>query len=1185
MIEYNLEELTDEQVTTYIKSYNHKTFIDIFDKNKQYTVLAMKFHAKKVDIKKELPPSVLALYKKKDSIIYDLIQENLNMDRDAFIRFLSGYFGYEVKSEDLEQMTVERVLEILEKYMEDGEDNGRKHNPELFELLMETCGAPLDINAKLAIKLKYSKEEAIEEVKKEKGKKKAKKEENTDTNVAAAEAAEAQETAAESESEEMTAEAAEAAKKAAEEAAAAEEARKAEEEMAAKAARIAEEAAKRAAEEAAAEAARKAAEEAAAEAARKAAEEAAAEAARKAAEEAAAEEARKKEEEGEEIGGIRYYPYSGASASASIGAASLPEQIYAGRIDIRQTFYNFALIGEIQGTEYFGYRESDLDRVLPESAFHNIQLFQAYRADETQIKYMDSHFKNGQVVLFDFTLNDLEVNLDSFGNRNRTGWRVDGYEMARHSRIKFLWEAGLYAVKPSDVLLDDIETKKVVKINYVNIVAGEKILINLKNGFYAGPYEVKYYQPGDYYYIQPQVVENKYVITGYKSTDCARMNIEEGYDVVARFDSVPVYYIKKDAKPVCRDVISDNALLQSMIEAFKTMPKDLTPEERIARIVQGYDESELSSHRVPEVIRRARIRRLNEMISSEDKLNELLDGMADVITGMLLKNIGDSRIDELIEHLAEKNPSILDNAQSVRSINERLETAREELELVKQEKERVNDEIQRIRKSAEEAKLDEEFEKKSKELSSLLKELDVVQEASQLNARVEGLKRDLDYYEVRAQHLKTDIKPLEKAFVEMVNDYSSKLVNLSFDGFMSSKLLQAATQWEQKEEAQAFAKSVEEVAKIQVKDWSKEELIAYLVEKVQIMRPEYDKNTIVNLFICSMQSVLTVFSGAPGCGKTSICNIMGKVLGLTEIGKKLGYESALDGDENGYPNRYIPVSVEKGWTSKRDLIGYYNPLTKAFEENNRDVFDGLRTMNIEANKGNSPFPYIILLDEANLSPMEYYWADFMNACDDISKRHTINLGNEYIFSLPETLHFVATINNDHTTEILSPRVVDRAWVVTLPKNKMITHGGDIPAEEIEIVSWKAMKETFWVPNTENPVLTAEIQKIYDKVKEYLSQEEFSISHRADLAVKRYIYVARTLMEGDEFGNTPNIIALDYAISQKILPKIEGTGEAFGEWLKGLKDLCSENSLLKSEAILEEMIKRGDHRMKFYRFFG
>ena len=56
----------------------------------------------------------------------------------------------------------------------------------------------------------------------------------------------------------------------------------------------------------------------------------------------------------------------------------------------------------------------------------------------------------------------------------------------------------------------------------------------------------------------------------------------------------------------------------------------------------------------------------------------------------------------------------------------------------------------------------------------------------------------------------------------------------------------------------------------------------------------------------------------------------------------------------------------------------------------------------------------------------------MNACDDLNENSTIDLGEDYIFRIPDELRFLATINNDHTTESLSPRLIDRAWVVRLP---------------------------------------------------------------------------------------------------------------------------------------------------------
>ena len=67
-----------------------------------------------------------------------------------------------------------------------------------------------------------------------------------------------------------------------------------------------------------------------------------------------------------------------------------------------------------------------------------------------------------------------------------------------------------------------------------------------------------------------------------------------------------------------------------------------------------------------------------------------------------------------------------------------------------------------------------------------------------------------------------------------------------------------------------------------------------------------------------------MISGAPGSGKTSICNILGRVLGLNNIENKIKDKTLWK--DPSLANRYMAVSVERGWNSKRDFIGYFNPL-------------------------------------------------------------------------------------------------------------------------------------------------------------------------------------------------------------------------------------------------------------------
>ncbi|WP_432643553.1 hypothetical protein [Acidaminococcus sp.] len=400
---------------------------------------------------------------------------------------------------------------------------------------------------------------------------------------------------------------------------------------------------------------------------------------------------------------------------------------------------------------------------------------------------------------------------------------------------------------------------------------------------------------------------------------------------------------------------------------------------------------------------------------------------------------------------------------------------------------------------------------------------------------------------------------------------------------LSSRNRRTIAQVQERQARLAQPQSEEELARrinaLPASGSSNRKCLDYLVEAIQKERPQYSRNLIMNLLLCTTQGFLTVFSGAPGSGKTSFCNLLGRVLGLTQFDRKIGGQ-----DFMSTANRYIPVSVERGWTSKRDLIGYYNPLNKTFEESNRDVYDGLRLLDWEKRHGVRQYPYYILLDEANLSPMEYYWADFMNVCDDWNGEHTINLGHSHRFQLPETLHFLATINNDHTTETLSPRLIDRAWIITLPHTEFVPEvGRGMGNGEIQRISWLQLKNLFDVAPRENCALTSVEQNVYDRVKARLAEQNIYLSMRIELAIHRYWRAASRLMEPEEHIR-PGIIALDFAVAQKILPKLSGNGAEYEKWLIQFRDDCASNKLRQSTALLDQILEWGNRRMKFFQFF-
>lgn len=847
-----------------------------------------------------------------------------------------------------------------------------------------------------------------------------------------------------------------------------------------------------------------------------------------------------------------------------------------GRIDIISSFYNFTPIARFENGVPVTLTENEIDAMLPLSQKNNINLYYNF-LDNTHVKFMSERYKEGQLMVLDCDVADMEENRMLDGSINATGYKVPAIDYCKNGIIRFMSDAGLYRLIRKEELLDNIEGgKRIIRLRNDNLSEGEKVLLNVGDGFYAGPFETKYSATIGTYTVTVRNNDNYYYISGYKMADCAHEWIESQLDSWNNYSQWSYYRIKQGAEVEYKDVISDGDLLREfggMLDAEKSKEGKLD----IDAILQHTSESGFVGKDIPESIIQARFNRVKEILSNENRIDSSIDEVSELIFGILMRDKSTERTENLLASIVEKHPEIIEKLHGVKAIQYRVDSAKKELEQLEARKTDIQNAPinNRISKYSDEV-ISGEISAKKKEYDEICDQLNVAHSVKALQEKSNELKKDVTYYESHKLHLMNDSKDLESNFVELINGYSERMADVTFDGFMSSRMLKAAAEWEEKNDQDRIDEIVNSFDALESDPMSDDELIEYVVQTVQAERPGYSKNLILNMTVCLTQGFLTVFSGLPGCGKTSICNILGKVLGLTD------YTEAST-DLMGV-KRYIPVSVERGWTSKRDFIGYYNPLTKKFEESNREVFDAVRLLDAEYKHNSAKYPFVILLDEANLSPMEYYWADFMNVCDDIKISNTINLGNDNIFNMPETLHFVATINNDHTTEILSPRLIDRAWIISLPKNNYLSYERVKPSIELKNVRWVDLKRVFAVGSDSTESFDRSTQAIYDGIREKLSKQNLTISPRVDIAIHNYWRIAESIMIEDEYGNQPNAVALDYAVVQRVLPKLMGSGEEYEAWLTDLQKYCNDNNLINSANAVSDMIQRGNKQMKYYRFF-
>ena len=307
----------------------------------------------------------------------------------------------------------------------------------------------------------------------------------------------------------------------------------------------------------------------------------------------------------------------------------------------------------------------------------------------------------------------------------------------------------------------------------------------------------------------------------------------------------------------------------------------------------------------------------------------------------------------------------------------------------------------------------------------------------------------------------------------------------------------------------------EEFANYKVQNYNNSFTLPELVENFRNFAASqlklYYKTEMIRLYISALASTkLVILQGISGTGKTSLAYAWGKFL---------KHDSCV-------------ASVQPSWRDRTELFGYFNEFTKKFNET-----EVLKEMYLA---GYTDDVYTVILDEMNISRVEYYFAEMLSILEMPNK-------DEWIVELvsapwksdpkrivdgklkiPPNMWYIGTINNDDSTFMVTDKVYDRAMPIDINDKGEVFEPIDTPAQDI---NYTYLDKLFTEAISNNPMSKDILDKIEEMDNYVIQHFRIAFGNRIVAHMKKFVpvYVA--------CGGT-EVNGVDYFLARKVLRKFE-----------------------------------------------
>lgn len=317
------------------------------------------------------------------------------------------------------------------------------------------------------------------------------------------------------------------------------------------------------------------------------------------------------------------------------------------------------------------------------------------------------------------------------------------------------------------------------------------------------------------------------------------------------------------------------------------------------------------------------------------------------------------------------------------------------------------------------------------------------------------------------------------------------------------------------------------------------------IEYIKSAGFSFPDEMIKNYYVCLKTKPFVILAGLSGTGKTQISRLLAKALGA----------------------KYFLVAVSSSWTSDADLMGAWDAKTNQYVDTK---FTQVIRYAIDAYQKNKPELIFVCLDEMNLARVEHYFAKFLSAMEGtaVEDRKIVLEGPGEILLWPPNLFFVGTVNMDETTYNFSDKVLDRANSIEFTVSVDDLFRDSIKGTPPDPIAFSYQQFTTCRRDLHDPAIQdvarrwrGEIVHIWKVLEPYYFQFGFRVRDEIEL----FLLNSQGLLD--------ERTAFDLQIKQKILPKIQGSGESLKMLLIKLQDYFVEKRYRYSARKIDEMRAR------------